>query len=278
MSDEKLLDREWTTMAAEIRIRWDGDAPGVEQHRLSLSAFGDALPLLLAALRRIATRMVTAAVEPERPAKGRFADLARSLDIEITNIEGNSTGFNGLVTFAIPPDELPLFADLPDRAVMELLDSIDRESRGQPSNWPVRQYLNALPEGIHKQTYEFHENGTVRKRVEIGDVKLMEIPAEFPFLREVEGSIIGVGFDPGKTEVRIRGESASANFDANEEQVEAALAIRHNPVRTIGIQAGKHSRLLRIQKATEPRFAVTADAIEEHIFKRWSGVFARLAK
>lgn len=265
-------------MASEIKIRWDGDVPGMVAHRLSLAAFGEPLTHLLAALRRIATQMVSTAVEPERPQIGRFASIARQLDIEITQIEGNSTGFNGLVSFYQPPDELPLFADLPERAVTELLESIERESRGQASNWAVRKYLSALPPTVHRQTYELRENGTTKKRVEIGDVKLMEVPEEFPSFREVTGSIIGVGFDPGRSEVRIKGETLTSNFDASNEQVEAALTIRKDTARSFGVHDGKRTRLLRIGKASEPRFHVTPEAIEEHIFKRWDGVFARLAK
>jgi hypothetical protein len=265
-------------MASEIRIRWDGDVPGVAEHRLSLAAFGEPLNQLLLALRRIATQMVSTAVEHERPKSGRFANLARQLDIEITSIVGDSTGFDGQVAFYQPPDELALFADLPERAVTELLDSIDRESKGYAANWAVRKYLSTLPTAIHKQTYELHENGTVKKRVEIGDVKLAEVPEEFPSLREIDGSIVGVGFEPGRSEVRMRGETATTNFDATDDQVEAALAIRKEPTRALGVYDGKRARLLRIGPSSQPRFRVSNEAIEEHIFNRWSAVFARLAK
>src|SRR5271157_3534727 len=258
-------------MVSEIKIRWDGNVPGVSEHRLSLAAFGEPLNQLLIALRRIATQMVSTAVEHEHPKIGRFANLARQLDIEITSIEGDSTGFNGLVSFYQPPDELPLFADLPERAVTELLDSIERESRGQAANWAVRKYLSALPPTIHRQTYELHENGTTKKRVEIGDVKLMEVPEEFPSLREIDGNIIGVGFEPGRSEVRVKGETATASFDASDDQVEMALTIRKENVRSLGVHDGRRTRLLLITKASAPRFKITDEAVEEHIFKRWGG-------
>lgn len=265
-------------MGAEIKIRWDGDVPGIAEHRLSLAAFGEPLTQLLLALRRIATQMVSAAAERENPNFGRFANVARQLDIEIISIEGNSTGFNGCISFLQPPGELPLFADLPERAAIELLDSIERESKGQPANWAVRKYLGSLPPTIHRQLYELHENGTTSKRVEIGDVRLMELPEEFPFLRQVEGSVTGVGFEPGRPEVRVRTATASVNFDATNEHVEAALTIRKESVRILGISDGKRTRLLDIVKASAPRFEVTPQSIEKHIFTRWSGVFARLAK
>lgn len=265
-------------MDSEIKIRWDGEVAGVAEHRLSLAAFGEPMTNLLAALRRIATQMVSTALETDRPKSGRFANLARQIDIEITTIEGGSTGFNGLVSFRQPPDELPLFADLPERAVTELLDSIDRESHGHTANWAVRKYLSSLPSSIHTQTYELLEGGKSKKILQIGDVKLAEIPDEFPFLREVEGSVVGLGFEPGKPEVRVKGETASANFDATDEQVELALSIRKDEIRSLGVYGGKRARLLRIAKSSEPRFQVTDKAIEDHIFQRWSGVFARLAK
>lgn len=265
-------------MASEIKIRWDGDVPGIEQHRLSLSAFGEPLNLLLAALRRIATQLVSSAVEHERPKIGRFANLARQIDIEIISIVGSSTGLNGLVSFAQPPDELPLFADLPNRSITEFMAAMERESRGEPSNWAVRNYLQALPPTIHSQTYELYEDGRLLKTTQIGDVKFAEVPAEYPFLREIEGHIIGVGFEPGKSEVRVKGETAAIAFDASADDVEKALAIRKEDARLLGISDGKRARLLRISKASEPRFAVTPEAIEAHIFRRWNGVFARLAK
>jgi hypothetical protein len=263
---------------AQLRIRWDGDAPGVAEHRLSLAGFGHPLELLLAALRRIATQMVSTAVEAEHPKVGRFANLARQLDIEIVAIEGNSTGINAVVSFAHLPDELPLLMDLPDRATTELLECIEQESKGVARNWAVRKYLHTLPVGIHKQLYELHENGRTKKHVEIGDVNFTEMPPDMPSLVELEGNVVGVGFDPGRSEVRIKGDSSTFNLDATDEQVEAALGMRRAKIRALGVHDGSRARLLTVARASAPRFKVTPEAIEEQVFKRWAGVFARLAK
>lgn len=133
---------------------------------------------------------------------------------------------------------------------------------------------------MHKHVYEIYDDGaaTPTKRVEVGDVKLPEVPEEFPFIREIVGNVVGVGFEPGRSEVRIKGEGSTAIFDAEATQVEAALEMRHEPVRSLGVYANKHTRLLRLSRQGEPRFAATPEMIEEHIFKKWSGVFARLAK
>jgi hypothetical protein len=233
---------------------------------------------MLSALRRIATQIVGLATEAEHPKTGRFANLARLLDIELVQIEGNSSGFDAVVSFAQPPDELAFFSDLPDRAVSELLDAIEEESKGHLRNSSVRRYLDALPKGVHKQIYELHENGRTTKHVEVGDVLLSEIPLGLPSLREFTGSIVGVGFSPGKSEVRIKSTSVpAATIDADEDHVDTALHLRKDVVRALGVDDGAHKRLLRIETASAPPFEMSNRAIEKHIFERWSNVFARLA-
>jgi hypothetical protein len=266
------------TAKTQLRIRWDGDVPGLAEHRLSLASFGEPLSLLLAALRRIATQMVSTAVEAERPKFGRFANLARQLDIEVIGIEGNSTGIDAVVSFEHPPDVLPFFGDLADRAVIELLDSIEEESKGGVRNSSVRKYLHSLPLGVHKQLYELHENGRVKKSIDVGDLEFTDVPSFLPSLVEVEGSVVGVGFEPGRTEVRIKTEAIAPSLDATDEQVESALQMRKARVRALGVHDGKRARLLKIARARDPKFKVTPEAIEEHIFKRWAGVFEKLSK
>lgn len=127
----------------ELKIKWDGTAPGLAEKRLSVAAFGDALTLLLAGLRRIATNIVGDAFE-EKTSKGRFANAARRLDIEITELLKESSGFDSVVTFATPVgDTFPLL-NLAEIAAEQLLDALDSESRGIAKNANVRRYLKAL--------------------------------------------------------------------------------------------------------------------------------------
>jgi hypothetical protein len=266
-------------MAIELKIHWHGNVPGLEEHRLSLAHFGEPLHLLLLALRRIATQMVSVAVEGDVPSTGRFANLARQLDIEIANIEGASSGINALLSFHEQPDALPLFSDLPDRVSLELLDAIDRESKEQPANSAVRKYLRALPNGITRQTYIIHDGGMEKKRIEIGDLRLAALPEELPFIRESEGNVVGVGFEPGRNEVRIRTDSGTIlPLTTTIETVDQAISIRRETVRTLSVHDGKKSRLLKLQKAADPRFKLSEESIQENIFNRWSGVLSRLAK
>jgi hypothetical protein len=274
-----MMEQTTTKTTTQLRVRFDGDVPGLAEHRLSLAAFGHPLALLLQALRRIATQMATNADGAEHPKRGgRFANLAKQLDIEVTSIEGSSSGIDAIVSFAFVADELPLLMDLGDRATIELLESIENESRGVPRNWAARKYLASLPKGVNKQLYELHHNGDSRKRVEIGSITIPEVP-DLPSLMELEGSVIGVGFDPGRSEVRIKAEDSNLSpFGATDEQVNEALLMRNATVRALGVSDGKRTRLLALSRASSPRFKMTPEDVEKHIFGRWSGVFARLAK
>ena len=279
MPDEIKIEARAGTGTAQLRVRWDGDVPGLAEHRVSLAEFGAALANLLYALRRIATQMVTTAMEHEQPRTGRFANVARQLDIELVSIEGNSSGFDGLVTFEQPQDMLPLFLDIPDRVTSELLESIEIESNGGLRNAAVRRYLNSLPKGVHKQVYEFHRNGDIRKRVEIGDVKMSDIPADLPYLREYEGNVVGVGFEPGRNEVRVKPEVGNmVGLASSAENVEQALEMRHNKVRTLTVHTSKGTRVIALKRASEPQFKFDPKSAKEHIFTRWDNVLRELSK
>jgi hypothetical protein len=266
------------TGTAQLRIRWDGDVKGLAEHRISLAAFGQPLAYLLQALRRIATQMVSNAVDAEHPKFGRFTNQARQLDIELAKMEEGSGGFDALVSFSQPSDELSLFWDVPERATIELLDSIDQERQRIPRNSAVRRYLASLPREVHKQLYEFHENGHVKKRVEFGDIDVAEVPPDLPSLVQYEGSIVGVGFEPGRSEVRIKSDTAMPSLDATDAQVEEALKMRRTKIRVLGVHDGKRARLLKIARARDPQFKVTPETIEEHIFQRWAVAFEKLSK
>lgn len=264
-------------MASDLKIRWEGDVPGIAEKRLSLNAFAKPLELLLAALRRIATQMVSTAIEGEQPKTGRFANVARWIDIELVDIAHQSTGADALVVFHNPPDELNLWGDIPTRATVELLEAIEMESRGQVRNWAVRNYLRELPSTLTHQVYEY-TNGARNKRVEVGSIDLKMLPPDLPVLKELEGYIVGVGFEPGKPEVRIKSETMTTSLSTNELVVDQALKLRHDRVRSLSVHIANRARLIRLSHTSEERPAFTPEAVEEYIFKRWDGLLERLAK
>jgi hypothetical protein len=269
-------------MTYELDIHFEGTAPGIEGHRLSVSAFGLPLTALLAALRRIATQMVSSAVEGETPRTGRFADPARSLDIEIVKIDGNSLGLHMIISFQPPvqsQQDLPIWADLPERAGAELLNAIERESRGQLTNGAVRKYLSCLPLGIKRQQYNFHSNGRAIRRLEIGDVTLPSLNAELPFVRRMFGNIVGVGFEPAKSEIRVKPEMGSAqSISATNQEVEKAIEMRHETVRTLAVHTSKGTRLISLRRAADPRHEFDPKLAKKQIFARWGNVLRALSK
>ena len=265
-------------MAIELKIRWDGDAPGLAEHRVSIASFGESLGHLLAAVRRIATQLVMTATEGEAPETGRFANLARLLDVEIENIEGNSAGINSVVSFRDDGKEAHFFPDLAARTAVGFLEAVELETAGNPVSSAVRKYLRSLPPKVNKQTYEVLDGGKTTKRVDVGHVKLPEMPAELPSILEIEGSVVGVGFEPGRSEIRVKSNDNNVIMVAPEETVERALEFRHEPVRVLSIRDEKRVRVLHLTKATTPRFKSTPETTEKYLFSRWSGVLARLAK
>lgn len=74
-------------MRAELNIVWDGDGPGLSEHRLSVGALAKPLTLLLTAIRRIATNLATEASDSERGARGgRFSRLAEEIDLQLSTV------------------------------------------------------------------------------------------------------------------------------------------------------------------------------------------------
>ncbi len=262
---------------AEIRIHFDGDVAGVEAHRLSISAFGKPLEQFLSALRRTASQLVSQAVDSEAPDVGRFNNIARQLDIEIEGIGEGSVVLKAVLPYRHAEGELPLFADLPKRAAELLFDGIERESRGETVSGAARRYLRTLPQGLTKQVYEIYEGGKMTKQVQIGSIALSAEPEDLPFLREYAGNIVGIGFEPGKSEVRVKTASAVTAIEALPSDIERALSLRNQPVQALAVHNAKGSRLLVLGseiKREKPDLKRASSAI----FDQWGAVFAELAK
>lgn len=258
----------------QLDITWDGPVNGLAEHRLSLSAFGPALEKLLAAAKRIASNLVTRAAEPSET--GRLANLARAIDIEITGIKEGSAGPACLLTFDAPVSyQNSLFGSLPERTGLELIEAIQAESEGQMRNTPVRHFLRALPPGLSKQNYRLYEGTRLIKEVTLGQVALPEGMAALPYLQEVIGMVTGVGFDPGRDEVRIKTDDAThVTALAVVDQVEKALSLRHEKVRALLLHSEFGAKLLTLvdNESLRPAFSE-----ERYIFEQWDHAFKVLA-
>jgi hypothetical protein len=262
-------------MAVRLIIKWEGDVPGLSEKRLSLNAFGSALSRLHMSLRRIATNIVNEALREKQAECGRFTDAARQLDIQMTSLVENSSGFESVVTI-IPPQgrAFSLFEDLPENATRKLLDAIEAERQGILTNASVRQYLRSLPKGLSRQTYSIYRNGIALREISFGDVALAEVPTHVPYIAEYIGEIVGVGFEPGELEVRMKAGHDVVSLTATATQVETALKLRSINIRSLAVIHGSSRRLLLLQESSIPMNRSTQEAA---IFQRWKGLLARLA-
>jgi hypothetical protein len=267
-------------MAVELEIEFDGVAPGLAEHRLSIGTFGEPLEKLLAAARRIASGIATNALGPDYGATGgRFTKEAELLDLQLATLKDGSVkaAFVLVLRLVTGPQTLPLFEDLPERTGHELIESIEAESSGHMRSQVVRKYLGSL-RGVSVQRYTLRRDGAQVASVSIGRVELPPEPEDMPYLVASETYVTGVGFEPGRAEVRVKAGQAQQALLATAEQVESALTLRAKPVAILAVTKGKGGRLVSIRPADAPTRALTAEERRRRLFARWDELLARLAR
>jgi hypothetical protein len=265
----------------KLHIHWDGFAPGLAEHRLSLDAFGPALVALLSAVRRIASGIVKDALEDPNYGRkgGRLARKAQLIDLELAGISGGSLGVDLLCRMRVAPGaNMPLFEELPERATNRLLDAIESEGRGQPANALVRRYLSRLPEGVVGQRYDITRDGTSIRSVALGSMALPRIEPGPPYLVQLDGAIVGLGLDPDAPEVRIASNERKYTCAATMAQVERAIELRQEPVRAMILHTKGARRLLWIRPMRQPGVFADPDARASHLLTSWDELLKRLAQ
>ena len=98
---------------------------------------------------------------------------------------------------------------------------------------------------------------------------------ELPHLAEVVGSVIGVGFEPGRNFVRIKGENGEITLSASAESVNKALEMRASDVRALYVLQDDSQKLLHLDRPSEARQRLDVD---EFVFRKWHSVLERLAQ
>lgn len=269
-------------MATRLKIIWDGDVKGLSEHRISVSAFGFAITRLNQVLRRIASSLVKNAISStERTLQGRYADEAKNIEIEIAAIEAGSGGISALVTFTPSPMyQFSVFGNLDELATLEFIESVEKESQGIMRDASVRKYLHALPPGLISQKYiaEDESGAQLRAPLEISTLHLAELPKTTACLTKHHGNIVAIGFEPGKTEVRLkRTDGKTVILAATKEQVLAAWELRDSNVKALAVSAGRY-RLVSLKSADEADFEVTAEQVNAQIFQKWDELLRRLAQ
>ena len=267
-----------------LKITLEGETPGLSEHRLSLNAFAKAFSYLLIAYRRIASGLIMEAIG--RPGYGGrgggYAKEAQALDLEIITVTHNSpTAIHLAATMRSQATELAtLFqSEFVSRAGVALLDSIEAESRGDLRSINARRFLHALPAGIRRQQYDLAIGDRQVRSVHVESIELPTIPEPLPFLVKSEGSITGLGFEPGKNEIRFKSHSDGQEFQlsATPEQVNKALSLRGQTV-TIMILKGKTRKLLWLKPSEPEPMSRTHDQKVAYILGKWGAVLRKFAE
>jgi hypothetical protein len=266
-----------------LEIRWEGNTPGLAAQRLSVSSFGLALELLLAALRSIASGLVNEATDASVSGMppGTLKEAAQRLDLEIQRIGDGMVEMAVLCTSqSLPGQTQRLLEELPYRAVMAFLDAVEAEVKGRAGNVRVRQYLSSLPNGLQMQQYTVRAAGKERTLM-IGTLYKPDAKGPLPGLVEIEAHIVGVGFNPGQSELQFSNGERQLTCSATVEQVETALRLREAPVRAlIAVDQGLEKGPLRLLWIRPAGLKVQPDEklTEQYLFERWDALLARLAK
>lgn len=267
----------------ELHILWDGDVPGLNEHRLSMAAFAKPLQTLLQAARRVASNIVTEALDQSEVGArgGKYADAAKELDLELTVVEKGCARPHFVCTARPPPGTTGhLFDDLSAQTVNTLLDFIEDERKGTLRSGVVRKFLGSLPAGLTRQRYAHVQDGKEVRVIEFGQAALGELPSEVPYLTEVEGHLASATFEP-RPEIRLKDDergNTALQCAVTPEDLERAIALRHEPVRAMVLVSEKGNRLLWLRGRDEAPPVMTPEQRSAHIMTRWDEVLQRLAR
>ena len=264
------------TMNKKLEIVWQGNVPGLAEHRLSLDAFGPALQQLVIAYRRIASNLLAQADSTT----GRLHTFAYLFDLQLEQIKQGSAGIVAACVIDAEPGFLgDVWAPWTTRTAEALLTDIEAEANGEFRNGAVRKYLRALPEGVTGQQYAFSDGNGYRREIAIGSMRLPEGPTEMPVLHERTYAIVGVGFEPGESFVRLKGADDTVTCEATPQQVTKALELRFSSVRAMIVrQVGRKARLIRIRREGEDLHPLSPQQKETLLFGKWHNLLRRLAK
>ncbi|WP_437286585.1 hypothetical protein [Sorangium sp. So ce406] len=267
-------------MGVELKVTFEGDEPGLAQHRLSLSSFGEPLKLLLDALQRTASGILASALDDADYGTqgGRLASDAKLLDLELASLETGSAAPTFVCTARPGPQlRIPDFDVLGEQAVLRLVQDLDAERQGKPVNGSARKYLRSLPAGVRVQRYSAYADGNLIADVQFGELALPSAPVPVARLVRLRGRIVSAGFDPGSSYVAIRTSSRTVRCAASSEQVERALPLRHKEV-VAAVLDGQKPSLVWILDAATPPPRVPIESTIDYLRTDWAETMGILAQ
>jgi hypothetical protein len=276
-------------MGVELSVAFEGTEPGLAEHRLSMSAFGEPLRLLLIALQRTASAILSSAESPEYGSKGgQYKAEARMLDLELSAVTSGSAGAVFACTARVPPGgQLTITEaapeaferyDLPALAAARLLQDIDAERSGTPRNAAVRRYLASIPPGVTMQRYRATSGVEVLGEIAFESIKLTSAPDDVPRLQRFEGRVGSVSFDPSSPHVLLRSAARSVRCSATRQQIDRALAIRGHDIVAVILHGRREPRLIWIRTAAEAALTPPLERTVEHLRSDWGETLRELAR
>jgi hypothetical protein len=261
---------------------YDGPEPGLADHRLSVGSFAEPLKLLLSALQRTASGILTSALgDPEYG--GRGGSLAREaglLDIELIDIGQACAAPRFVVVARRDPREAQgrlALDDLPARAAETLVRDLKAESQGKLQNAAARRYLGAMPTTVTRQKYAVFLDGTLLIEAEFGTPALAQLPNEGPALLQEIGQVVAVGFEPGASFVTIKFGEKTTKCSASAATVERALDLRGDEVMAV-VLITKEAQLVSLRRAEEQLVAPSMKSTIEHLDTHWGEALRALAQ
>lgn len=262
-------------MGIQLKIKFDGDVPGLAEHRLDLVAFEKAITCLTTGLRRTASGLLKEAVESTA---GR---LAKGAELQIF-LDALTEGSAQLTVSVDAPilrrgENASFFADLPLRASKQFVEAIDAESRGEMRSVLARRFLAALPSGLNSQQYQLYNDGKVIFDVTHGAVVLPQEPAELPVVVKSEARILGLTFEP-HAEVRLDIRGTKLTCSASDALIDTAIRLHGTDVSVMVVADGSKGRLLWLGQADDFPAPLTKEQRAEHVLSRWEKTLERLSR
>jgi hypothetical protein len=255
-------------VGTQLRIYWDGQAPGLKEGRLSIATFGPALQALLKAARNIAKRQVAAAkgeaYDPERATKSTFVDLQMS-----TFKSGSAEPTLDVVPLPTAFGASQLIPDLADSITRELYSSIRDEARGVRRDRFINEYLHLLPKELARQRYSIIRDGAVLEETELREMRLQEVVEEYPAVVLLRGLVDGVKFGERSEPVVIFApwEGRLVSASATREQVREAIDVQGKAQALILM--GARPRLLWIRAEGAPMSTLPPERRDDYLVERW---------
>lgn len=278
-----------TRVSVELSAIFEGTEPGLAEGRLSMSAFGEPLRLLLIALQRTASAILSSADDPEYGGKGgQYKAEARLLDLELKAIAEGSAGVVFICTGRVPPGGQLTIAhsvpevferyDLPALAAARLLQDIDAERTGRPRNAAVRRYLASVPPGVTSQRYTAKAGVEVLGDIRFESIKLADTPEDSPRLVRIAGRIATVSFDASAPQILLRSPSRQVRCSVTQEQLTSALALRGEQVVAAVLHGPREPRLVWIRSARDTMERPPLEDTVAHLASAWGETLRRLAQ